>query len=548
MHYNRRLCAAGGAILLGIDCLAASMTNNSATLNGAINPNGLATTAWFEWGLGSRFDQKTISMFLGSDVSIVAFNTSLGGLTPGMTHRFRIVVSNSVGVVTRGIESALLSPRVTLNGADPLTNQWGLAFVDPGLTASGAPVSLAGGRVHSFALKADGTVAGWGDGSVAQTNVPPSATNLIALASGQNHGVAARANGTVVAWGENLSGQTNVAASATNVLAVAAGESCCLALRTNGTIVGWGDSFYGQTIAPVTATNTIAIAAGQRHCLALKNDGTIIAWGYNGFAQTNVPATATNVVAIAAGAGHSLALRADGAVIAWGLNSYNQTNVPANATNVTAIAAGYYHCLALRADGTVIAWGAGMVNGATPHHGQAMVPPDATNVTTIAAGYYHSLALQGDGNLIAWGAGTKNLGAFPSLGQATVPPGLNALSLPVFVSGAVVTNLPGNYPLAYTVTNAFGGVGTTARNVVVTRPPPAPNLDSLTVLGSGAFQFSFTNATPIHFTVVATTNVLLPLTNWTVLGAATQISSGIFQFTDPQATNFPRRFYQVRSP
>lgn len=548
MHNLQLLGVTCSALLLGWDGHSATMTNHSATLNGSANPNGMATAAWFEWGRGDRLDQKTAPAALGAGVSAVAFSARLDGLTPGMTYRFRVVASNSVGAVTRGGAAAFLSPGVGLLGADPLTNQWGVAFVDPGLTMAGAPVALAGGRVHSLALKADGTVTGWGDGSVGQTNVPSSATNLIALASGQNHGVAARADGTVVAWGQNLSGQTNVPASATNVLAVAAGESFCLALRTNGTIVGWGDGFYGQTNAPGSATNTTAIAAGQRHCLALQNDGAVIAWGYNVFGQTNVPAAASNVIAIAAGAGHSLALRADGAVIAWGLNSYNQTNVPSDATNVIAIAAGFYHCLALRADGTVIAWGAGMVNGATPHHGQAQVPAAATNVITIAAGYYHSLALHNDGTTTAWGAGTLNSGAFPSLGQAMVPGGLNSLSLPMFVIGAVNSLLSGNYPLAYTVTNAFGGVGTIARSVVVTSPPPAPNLESVTVLGSGAFQFSFTNVTPSPFTVLAATNVTMPLNEWTVLGAATQIAPGIFQFSDPQATNFSQRFYQVRSP
>jgi hypothetical protein len=38
------------------------------------------------------------------------------------------------------------------------------------------------------------------------------------------------------------------------------------------------------------------------------------------------------------------------------------------------------------------------------------------------------------------------------------------------------------------------------------------------------------------------------MSNWTVLGAATVLSPGVYQFTDAQATNFPHRFYQVRSP
>ena len=52
----------------------------------------------------------------------------------------------------------------------------------------------------------------------------------------------------------------------------------------------------------------------------------------------------------------------------------------------------------------------------------------------------------------------------------------------------------------------------------------------------------------VPFTDVATTNVTLPSSNWTVLGSATEISPSQFQLTDRAATNFPYRFYHIRSP
>jgi len=48
--------------------------------------------------------------------------------------------------------------------------------------------------------------------------------------------------------------------------------------------------------------------------------------------------------------------------------------------------------------------------------------------------------------------------------------------------------------------------------------------------------------------VLATTDLSQPVTNWTALGGVMQIAPGQFQFTDPQATNYPQRFYSVRSP
>ena len=77
---------------------------------------------------------------------------------------------------------------------------------------------------------------------------------------------------------------------------------------------------------------------------------------------------------------------------------------------------------------------------------------------------------------------------------------------------------------------------------------PLPRLTGATLFGNGAFQFGFSNLSGVPFTALATTNLTLPSSNWTVLGPATEIFPGQFQFIDFAATNFPYRFYQIRSP
>lgn len=532
--------------------LPAVASNTIATLQAAVNARGFDTIVWFEWGLGSRFDHWSGQIGIGSEPNPVLVTANIAGLIPGLPYRFRLVASNSAGLVARGVEVPFTTPTIALLGDNPATNIWGLNYTETGtgITGSGAPLGVAGGRAHSLALKADGAVAAWGNNSYGQTNVS-GINGAIAIAAGFNHNVAANASGSVLAWGDNSSGQTNVPPSTSNVVAVAAGEAHSLALRRDLTLTGWGDDFYGQASAPEFATNVIAIAAGQRHNLALLNDGNLAAWGYNGFGQTDTPPGATNCVAVAAGLGHNLALRADGSVLAWGLNAYYQTNVPAVATNVIAIAAGYAHNLALRADGTVVAWGAGSnVTTVTPHFGQAKVPANATNVIAIAAGHYHSLAIRADGSVIAWGAGQSNPGTFPNYGQAIVPAGLSELNdLAAIVSGTITNTLPGNYVLTYRGYNSFGGLSAPqTRTVIVTAPPAPPFLTGLTTLNNGGRQFNFTNATPTSFTVLATTNLALPTSAWTVLGPATQLAPGIYQFTDLEATNHLQRYYQVRAP
>jgi len=75
-----------------------------------------------------------------------------------------------------------------------------------------------------------------------------------------------------------------------------------------------------------------------------------------------------------------------------------------------------------------------------------------------------------------------------------------------------------------------------------------PRLDSQIVSTNHACFFSFTNLPGTRFTVLGSTNLNLPITNWTVLGGAIEIAPGQFQFSDLTITNLSTRFYCVRTP
>ena len=108
-----------------------------------------------------------------------------------------------------------------------------------------------------------------------------------------------------------------------------------------------------------------------------------------------------------------------------------------------------------------------------------------------------------------------------------------------------VDGLPPGWTLATVFVNGIPGQSAILRLV-----PPVTTIVLINpaTLPGGAFQFSFTNVSGAVFTALVTTNLSLSSSNWTTLGAATEISDGHFQFTDPQATNYTRRFYRVRSP
>src|ERR1044071_660942 len=90
--------------------------------------------------------------------------------------------------------------------------------------------------------------------------------------------------------------------------------------------------------------------------------------------------------------------------------------------------------------------------------------------------------------------------------------------------------------------------GITNTTLSITDVPTPPLLGNLTRLGDGSIQFSFQSYTGATFTVRAVTNLALPTGDWTLIGPATEISPGQFQFTDPQATNYLNRFYRVQWP
>ena len=120
----------------------------------------------------------------------------------------------------------------------------------------------------------------------------------------------------------------------------------------------------------------------------------------------------------------------------------------------------------------------------------------------------------------------------------------SATQLSVLADGSILArNSVGN---TYLRVGSNAGLGSYWELVVIASTPSA--LTSPTRLGNGAFQLSFTNQPGASFTVLTSTNLALPLNNWSSLGAPIESPAGQYQFTDPQATNSPHRFYRVKSP
>jgi hypothetical protein len=94
--------AAGGAP--SVTTLAAtSVGTSSAALNGSVTPNGLSSSAWFEYGTSSTLASysATVTQAVGSGNSAQSISASISGLSANTAYYFRGVASNSAGT-TRG--------------------------------------------------------------------------------------------------------------------------------------------------------------------------------------------------------------------------------------------------------------------------------------------------------------------------------------------------------------------------------------------------------------------------------------------------------------
>lgn len=95
---------------------ASDIDDVNATLNGTVNPNGAATTAFFEWGEDTSYGNITPITDVGAGRTTLNFFALLTGLLlPGTTYHFRIVAISSQGTAV-GADSSF----VTVNNLAPL--------------------------------------------------------------------------------------------------------------------------------------------------------------------------------------------------------------------------------------------------------------------------------------------------------------------------------------------------------------------------------------------------------------------------------------------
>ncbi len=319
---------------LAVSLASTAMKGIAATTNFSFTKGGLKLTAWTKTKTAIAFG---LGLLLIAGTALVR---QLRQTVPGSSLRL------PVGIVTPAI--GLGARHGVILAQDGSLWSWGennLGWPVLGLGSIKTQLclrrignqsdwrSVAVGWAHNLAIKADGTLWGWGqniygqlgDGSGAkmQTTPVPSVpgNDWRQVVVGGSHSVALKSDGTLWAWGNNWAGQlgigdtnrivreaTRVWGSATNWVKVWASLLETVAMQSDGTLWYWGENLdpsipqAGATASNIfvptlvsRATNWVDVGFAPNTVLAIKSDGSLWAWGREAHEFTGLPDTNLDV-------------------------------------------------------------------------------------------------------------------------------------------------------------------------------------------------------------------------------------------------------------
>jgi hypothetical protein len=106
---------------------ATTITTTSATLNGSVNPQGVDTTCYFEYGTTNSYGQTTTTTDVGTGSTSTPVSVTVIGLASGTPYHFNIVCANA-GVSGKGTDTTFATtagaagaPTVTTGTASSVT-------------------------------------------------------------------------------------------------------------------------------------------------------------------------------------------------------------------------------------------------------------------------------------------------------------------------------------------------------------------------------------------------------------------------------------------
>jgi hypothetical protein len=114
---------------------ATSLTETGATLLGTVNPNGIATKYYFEYGTTESYGSKTAEASAGSGTSSIEVSKTITSLTVGTKYHYRIVAT-SIGGTTYGEDQAFTTTHWSIQELASPKRSIGIGFWEPTCTSS----------------------------------------------------------------------------------------------------------------------------------------------------------------------------------------------------------------------------------------------------------------------------------------------------------------------------------------------------------------------------------------------------------------------------
>ncbi len=442
-----------------LSAVTSSITSEASIVSGTVNPNGLATKYFFEYGTTEAYGKTTPATTIPNADGTQNVTAAFSGLAPCTTYHYQAEAENKANEEEK-------TPGL---GGDKTFH-----------TSCVATDVAVGGDNFACAVTSTERVACWGENFYGQlgngtrkssktTVLVPGITDAKQVVAATQYSCVLLATGSVDCWGsngyttgygllgnateggrENCEGtlrcsDTPVPVSGiTDAVAISASpgtEDAC-ALLAGGSVKCWGKSYERLVVSndePYIAPTSIpdiggasavvwgpsfgcALMSGDIGCWTKTSyDAWLFGSGLIGeqFILVKEPAGATNIVL-----GNTFMCAQAGALYCWGNTNGNgelgngttegsKTPVAVSGiTSTTQLASSGYSICAVIVGGEIKCWGengAGELgNGTTTSSSTPVKVSDITNATKIAMGGWESCAALSTGDVDCWGTNTDD--------------------------------------------------------------------------------------------------------------------------------------------
>ena len=275
----------------------------SATLNGSLDPHGLSTSVYFQYGTTTSYGSTTASQTKTGN-TYQSVNANISGLIASTTYHFRIVATNSSGT-THGSDTTFTT--LSLTGPAIVTTNPATNVLNSSATLNGTvdPHGLSTSVQFQY-----GTTTSYGSTTASQTKTGNTYQNVSANITGLNasttyHFRIVATNSAGTTHGGDRTFTTAAACSWVNRAPVPYNARGLFAV-SDGTYVYCGGGYDGTALHnellrynPATNTWTNLAPSPDQHFLseAVVNSGKIYNMG--GFVSSGLPTNVTRIYNIA---------------------------------------------------------------------------------------------------------------------------------------------------------------------------------------------------------------------------------------------------------